>query len=254
MNLGVQDQPAPPSHPPENAPLPMPAPALRVVSGRPLAAQLSWWSVLVVLAVLAAVTLFKLRFLSHTPFILYFATIVAATWVGGWRLGALSTVASAVIGAVVFLPADGLRPMGPENALKVVVFLLEGGVITLLSARAQSSRLAAATAARDAQVSLAKLETVMNAVDDGITVQDSTGKLIYANEPAARLVGFPSASALLGASMAEVMNRFEILTSDGNPFPAGSLPGRRVLQGLPAPEQLLRFRVRGSGAERWSLV
>ncbi|MDQ3912121.1 MAG: PAS domain S-box protein [Actinomycetota bacterium] len=99
-----------------------------------------------------------------------------------------------------------------------------------------------------------QLEVILSGVADGITAQDSTGRLIYANETAARIVGYPSALALLEASVREVMQKFEVIDESGQPVPLERLPGRVALQGDPAPEALLRFRTVATGEERWSLV
>lgn len=99
-----------------------------------------------------------------------------------------------------------------------------------------------------------QLEIILQGVTDGITAQDPSGGLVYANEAAARLVGYPSARALLQAPLQEVMRRFEIMDETGWPFPLTDLPGRRALQGEQSPETLPRFRQVKSGEERWAVV
>src|ERR687886_176461 len=59
------------------------------------------------------------------------------------------------------------------------------------------------------------LEVVLQSVAEGITVQDPTGALLYANDAAARLIGYPSAKALLEVPVEEVMERFEVLDEEG---------------------------------------
>ena len=52
----------------------------------------------------------------------------------------------------------------------------------------------------------------MNArVADGITVQDVSGKLVYANDAAARFVGFGTAAEFMATPILEVLARFEAL-------------------------------------------
>ncbi len=95
---------------------------------------------------------------------------------------------------------------------------------------------------------------VLQGVDIGITVQDPGGRLVYANEAAAKLIGYDSPDALLAAPMTEVVGRFEMFNFDGTPFPAEQMPGRAALEGRSSEEIPLRFRVRGTREERWSLV
>ena len=97
------------------------------------------------------------------------------------------------------------------------------------------------------------LETIMSTVDEGVIVQSVEGSVVYANEAAARVVGFESAAAFIAADRQEVLERFEILDEDGNPLPADELPGRRALRGE-SSERVVRYRVRATGAERWSNV
>jgi PAS domain S-box-containing protein len=97
------------------------------------------------------------------------------------------------------------------------------------------------------------LETIMSTVDEGVIVQSAEGGIVYANDAAARVVGFENAAAFIAADRQEVLNRFEILDEDGNPLPADELPGRRALRGE-SSERVVRYRVLATGAEHWSNV
>ncbi len=97
------------------------------------------------------------------------------------------------------------------------------------------------------------LEAVLAGIDDGITLQDRTGKLIFANASGARLIGFASPRELLAASIPEIMQRFEIYDEEGRRFPPEKLPARAVLNGSTQEAAvLLRHRQAGSGEEHWS--
>jgi PAS domain S-box-containing protein len=99
-----------------------------------------------------------------------------------------------------------------------------------------------------------ELAAVLHGIDDGVSVQEPTGALVYVNDPAARIMGFPSAEALLATPIAEIMRVFEILDEAGNPYPLIDLPGRRALQGDQPVPVTLRWRRRDTGEERWSVV
>src|SRR6478609_972429 len=75
---------------------------------------------------------------------------------------------------------------------------------------------------------------------DGVTAQDRQCRLVYANDTAARLIGFPSAEELMAAPPGSVVERFEILDEQGRPVSADDLPGRRVMRGESGDETLLR--------------
>jgi len=99
-----------------------------------------------------------------------------------------------------------------------------------------------------------QLEAVLRGVADGITAQDPSGRIIYANETAARLVGFASARDLVEAAPGEVIARFKLLDAEDDPLPLERLPGRRALGGEEGAEEVLRFRVLATGEERWARV
>ena len=99
-----------------------------------------------------------------------------------------------------------------------------------------------------------QLEAILRGAADGITAQDTTGGIIYANETAARMVGYPSARDLVQAPLDEMMAKFVLLDEAGHPFPAERLPGRRALAGEEGAEEVLRFRILATGEERWAIV
>jgi len=101
--------------------------------------------------------------------------------------------------------------------------------------------------------SRADLEAILRQVADGITVQDVNGTLVYANDAAARLVGFGSAVEFMATPIPEVLARFEMFDEQGAPFPLERLPGRLALQGIET-EQVIRYRDTRTSNERWSIV
>jgi PAS domain S-box-containing protein len=167
-----------------------------------------------------------------------------------------------------------LREIGFSSAM-LVPMIARGktlGVITLVSAESEQRygradlRLAEELARRaalavdnarlyeEAQSSRNELGAILRGVADGITAQDPSGRIIYANDTAARLTGFPSAGDLVEASLDELMARFEIMDEEGRPFSADNLPGRRALEGEEGAEEVMRFRILATGEERWAIV
>ncbi len=100
----------------------------------------------------------------------------------------------------------------------------------------------------------ARLRSIVDAVADGITVQAADGRLVYANEAAARACGFATAAQLVAAGRAEIMARFELFDEAGEPITAAALPGASVLRGEPASDRVVGFRVLATGDTRWSIV
>jgi len=100
----------------------------------------------------------------------------------------------------------------------------------------------------------AELETVVRRAADAITVQGPDGALLFANDAAAATMGFADADELLRTPLAQVLDRFELVDDAGAPLPLSALPSRRALAGEAGPPTVVRFRVRATGQERWSLV
>jgi PAS domain S-box-containing protein len=99
-----------------------------------------------------------------------------------------------------------------------------------------------------------QLAVIFRGVADGITVQDRTGKLVFANDAATHLLGFASAEELLESSAAAVMERFELYDEDGRPMSVADLPGRAALRGEDPPAQTIRWRTVANAEDHWSIV
>lgn len=98
------------------------------------------------------------------------------------------------------------------------------------------------------------LDVLFRYAREAITVQDKAGKLIYANDLAARLIGFRAAEELLRAPVTELVGRFEMVDQNGDVLTAERLPGRRVLMGEKVVEEIVGYRIPGSHRVRWSRV
>jgi signal transduction histidine kinase/CHASE3 domain sensor protein len=134
--------------------------------------------------------------------------------------------------------------------------LLIGGALAFAFAAARMtvrSRLAEIRGAR-AEEEQRLLQSVFAGIDDGITLLDRRGKLIFANAAAARMIGFDSPAALMAAPSTELLARFEILDEEGAPLPPDQLPSRAVFTGSPFARTTIRYRTGGSGPWRWSIV
>lgn len=103
-------------------------------------------------------------------------------------------------------------------------------------------------------LSFVQMETVLQVVPDAITVQDRSGRVIFANAEGVRVLGYPSLKALLKAGLGDIMRRFRAFTDQGSPFPPEQFPGRRALAGEERPEAVLRYRRIDEGEDHWAHV
>jgi PAS domain S-box-containing protein len=104
------------------------------------------------------------------------------------------------------------------------------------------------------QRSKKQIEIILQGVAESIIAQDTEGRLIYANDMAARTLGFESAEELRDVPTREVLRRFEVFDEDGAPFPHELLPGRIALKEGRSASAFMRYRYRSTGDERWSSV
>ncbi len=124
----------------------------------------------------------------------------------------------------------------------------------ILLSRTIANHLASVTERTRAQQELhesrEQLATILRAVDEGITVADTTGRLLYANDASARQFGKTSVEELLAAPREEWLTQFELLDADGEPLDLEALPSRRAYSGEEGSSVILR-RNRDTGEERW---
>lgn len=99
-----------------------------------------------------------------------------------------------------------------------------------------------------------QLEVILQNIVDGITVQDKQGSIIFANDMAAKMIGYASSAELLKTPLSTVMDKFEMLCEDDTPFPLHQLPGRKVLSGESVARDVLKFKIKSTGEVRYAHV
>ena len=99
-----------------------------------------------------------------------------------------------------------------------------------------------------------RLDVIFRRVADGLTVQDATGKLVFANDAAARLAGFESGAEMIATPPTQIFARFELVDERGELLAPDDLPGRLALRGIDVGQRVVGWRSRETGDERWSLV
>ncbi len=155
--------------------------------------------------------------------------LVALTWGVGPSL--LATVVGGALLVLLLLPeAFSLVMARIEDALNLLVYLCVGSVVSLLTSQAQRAR-------RSAERLRRRLDTIIEAIPDGLSIHDAAGRMVRLNPVAQQLFGVPAP----GES-----------GSAGGPFPAGGLSVARALRGEMVTAAETRWRDPG-GRER-SLV
>ncbi len=161
-------------------------------------------------------------------------------------------------GAISFISAKSKRHYTQSDLLQGVELGRAAGMAidnARLYRKAQEEIRERKRAEDELRTSRDQLEVIFQSVDDGITVQDATGTLLFANDAAAKLTGFSSVEELMNTTPSEIVQKFELFDEFGNPLALSDLPGRRALKGEEhVPEMLVRYRFKETGQEKWSML
>jgi PAS domain S-box-containing protein len=104
------------------------------------------------------------------------------------------------------------------------------------------------------QESRNQLEVILQGVADGITVQNPTGQIIYANSAALRMIGYSTQEELIQAPSNEILSRFDLVDEQNHPLSPIRLPGQYALRGEDLGELVVGWVVRETGEKHWSIV
>ncbi|HUF12941.1 MAG TPA: ATP-binding protein [Longimicrobiales bacterium] len=99
-----------------------------------------------------------------------------------------------------------------------------------------------------------RLEAILRGIPEGITVESDDGRVVFANDSAARSLGYENPEALMATPIATIIERHDVLDEQGEALPYERLPGRRALRGEVEPSELICYRVRATGQSRWTQV
>jgi PAS domain S-box-containing protein len=100
----------------------------------------------------------------------------------------------------------------------------------------------------------ARQAAALGSLAEAVTMQDRTGKVVYANDAAARSLGYASPEELLATPSEQIAETYDSYHEDGSPLRFEDLPGRRVLAGEEPAPLVLRTVSRVTGEERWRVT
>ncbi len=99
-----------------------------------------------------------------------------------------------------------------------------------------------------------QLASILDALDEAITIRGVDDRLVYANRAALARMGLSSVDELREADPRALMGDYQPTDADGRPVSMDELPSVRILRGeLPEP-LLLRWVDRPTGEEHWALL
>jgi len=122
------------------------------------------------------------------------------------------------------------------------------------AAETERQLVAEAAARRGAEDAQRRIAAILTNLSDGVTVQDPSGRVIYANDAAARAMGLAKADEVVHGDLAAIVDRFRIFDERGEPVEVARLPGRRVLAGEEPAPMLVQVEDTRTGRRTWSLI
>ena len=159
-------------------------------------------------------------------------------------VGALSIVLAVLSGAWDDFFASS------DHVMRVSI-VTTGSLLAVLAAR---SRRAAAGLAGELGAARMRMDAILAALAEAVTVQDESGKTIYANDAAIELLGASSLDEILAAEPGQLAQRFTITREDDSPVGVDDFPGVHAAAGEDAPPLLTRSVDRATGRSRWLLT
>ena len=95
-----------------------------------------------------------------------------------------------------------------------------------------------------------QLASIVRTVEEGISATNREGRVLFANDAAASVVGLGSADELVALSFEERLALYEVFDAEGTPIAAEDLPPSRALAGTES-SGVVRVRSRAGDWERW---
>jgi serine phosphatase RsbU (regulator of sigma subunit)/PAS domain-containing protein len=213
------------------------------------------WLVVAIAAEVAFALINGLSGAGSVPTSVYLLPPLALALVAPPRLVALVATIAVVL---TFLSGNWNDNFGSfDHILRIliagIVFALAVLSARAMTALSQSRREAIAARGRAEAVGR-RLDAILGALAEAVTVHDDDGHTVYANEAAVDLLEAESVDEILRAQPGELAKRFIITREDGSPVAVSDLPGRRAVADLSAEPLLTRSVSRATGEVRWLLT
>src|SRR3989344_3434188 len=98
------------------------------------------------------------------------------------------------------------------------------------------------------------LETILNHIEYGITIQNTKGNLLFANKAAVRIIGLGSRKDVLKTSSGTIMKRLTLQDEAGKTLPVEKLPGRMAIKSRRSFEMIVKYIENLTGKTKYSIV
>ncbi len=180
----------------------------------------------------------------EAPFLFFFAAVVVSAWLGGLGPGMVSATIS--IFAVDYFLTEPLYMIVDSSVdlLKFGIFAMIAYLVGWIEERRSQSE-------RSLRELREELSVILDGVVDGITAQDESGNVIFANAAAAKFNGYESSNLMVRPPDAKVQSKIDMFDAETNPLPPNELPGSQVFRHGKRASRVVKMRSKDTGDERW---
>jgi PAS domain S-box-containing protein len=99
-----------------------------------------------------------------------------------------------------------------------------------------------------------QFDVVLRTLDIPVMVYDCNAVAVFANEAAAKIMGYPDVAGLMNSTRAEIVGRYEFFDASMRPMAPDRTPGYRALHGETIVGERFCFRIRATGVMRWGQI
>ncbi len=184
---------------------------------------------------------------AEAPFILLVTGVVVSSWLGGLVPGILCAVISILMVDYFMIEPRYEFLTTPFSLLRFLLFGLVAMLISVLEDRRNRSE-------NTALLYKQELEIILNSMNEGITVQDATGSIMFTNAASSSRTGRPSINALLGVPDSQFEAEYKLLNDRDSTLVHVSQPGNQVFVTKRPAEVTLGIKARDSGQESWLML
>lgn len=202
---------------------------------------------LAVIAAAQALSLLLRPVVESSPFLLYWVAVAASAWYGGFAAGMLVALLGGILVSITFMSFTHPDQIQDADLLRLTFFL--GGTVVINALFEERRRVL-----KDLRMSRNQLDAILRHIADGITVQDRTGQLVYANNMAVQAIGVASPEEVPQTPPSDILQLYDLLDENGHVLPGDQLPGRLALKGMAGAERVIGFQRKTTGEKRWSVV
>ncbi len=179
-------------------------------------------------------------------FVFFTLAVVVSAWQGGIIAGVLCALIS-ILSLDYLLVEPRFEIFGsPVHVLQFLIF----GIVAMLIGWLEEQRRISSERLQQVRD---ELEVILNGVAEGISAQDASGSIVFANQSAAALVKQPDARAIIGSQslFSQLQGQYTLLDESDEPVTMNRPPGAQVFETGETAETVFSLKSMDTDERRW---